>query len=296
MMDVKVGLIGVGRMGSAIARRLLAAGCDVLVYNRTPQKASALVQSGARVASSIEAACTGRELVITMVADDAALQDVLLRSGGLRDSLPAGATHVAMGTHSVAAIRAAESAHRAAQQNFAAAPVLGRPEAVDAGQAGIVLGGSAAALEACRQTLAAIGRRVFEAGNEAERAAALKLTNNFVLAGCIEVLSEAFALVRKYGVAPSVCFEMLTEGLFSAPAYRTYGRIIAEQSYDQVSFTARLGLKDLNLVLAAADAACVPLPSANVVRDRLLTAIARGEGDRDWSVIAREQARASGLD
>lgn len=295
-MDMKVGLIGVGRMGAAIARRLLGAGCDLLLYNRTPQKAAALVQAGARTATSIEAACAGRDLVITMVADDAALQEVVLGPDGVRDSLPPGATHVAMGTHSVGAIRAVEAAHGAARQNFVAAPVLGRPEAVDAGQLGIIAGGSAEALAACRPALSVIGRRIFETGHNAERAAALKLTNNFVLACCIEVLGEAFALVRKYGVAPNVCFEVLTEGLFAAPAYRTYGRIIADQNYDRVSFTARLGLKDTNLVLAAADAACVPLPSVNVVRDRLLTAIARGDGDLDWSVIAREQARASGLD
>ena len=295
-MDVKVGLIGVGRMGSAIARRLLSAGCDLLLYNRTQQKAAALMQAGARAATSIDGVCAGRDLVITMVADDAALQEVVLGSGGVRDNLSARAVHVAMGTHGVAAIRAVAAAHRAAEQNFAAAPVLGRPEVVDAGQAGIIAGGPPAALGICRPTLAVIGRRVFEAGDDAESAAALKLTNNFVLAGCIEVLSEAFALVRKYGVAPAVCLDMLTEGLFAAPAYRTYGRIIAEQNYDQVGFTARLALKDMSLVLAAADAAFVPLPSANTVRDRLLTAIARGDGDRDWSLIAREQARASGLD
>lgn len=295
-MDMKVGLIGVGRMGAAIARRLLGAGYDVLLYNRTPQKAAALVQAGARTAPSIESACADRDLIITMLADDAALHEVVLGSGGVRDTLPAGATHVAMGTHSVGKIRAIEAAHREAEQNFVAAPVLGRPEAVDAGQLGIIVGGSAAALAACRPALSVIGRRIFESGHDAENAAALKLTNNFVLACCIEVLGEAFALVRKYGVTPAVCFDMLTEGLFAAPAYRTYGRIIAEQNYDQVSFTARLGLKDTNLALAAADAACVPLPSANIVRDRLLTAIARGDGDRDWSVIAREQARASGLD
>jgi len=295
-MNMKIGLIGVGRMGAAIARRLIGAGCDVLLYNRTPEKAAALVQAGAHAASSIAAACAGRDLVITMLADDAALDEVVLGPGGVRDSLPEGATHVAMGTHSVRAIRAVEAAHRTSRQTFAAAPVLGRPEAVDAGQLAIIAGGSAAAVAACRPALEAIGRRIFEAGENAERAAALKLTNNFVLACCIESLGEAFALVRKYGVAPDVCFDMLTEGLFAAPAYRIYGRLIADQSHDRAGFTARLGLKDMNLMLAAADNACVPLPSANIVRDRLLTALARGEGDCDWSVIAREQARASGLD
>jgi 3-hydroxyisobutyrate dehydrogenase-like beta-hydroxyacid dehydrogenase len=293
---MKVGLIGVGRMGAAMGRRLLAAGCDLLVYNRTPEKAAELVKSGARAAASVAAACAGREVVITMVADDAALHEVVLGTGGLRDSLAAGATHVAMGTHGVAAIRAIETAHGVARQHFVSAPVLGRPEAVDAGQLGIIAAGPPAGLAACRPVLESIGRRIFEAGHKPESAAALKLTNNFVLGCCIEVLGEAFALTRKYDVPPAVLYDVLTEGLFAAPAYRTYGRIIADRNYDHVGFTARLGLKDMNLALAAAEVARVPLPSANVVRDRLLSAIARGDGDRDWSVMAREQARASGLD
>ena len=293
---MKVGLIGLGRMGTAMARRVLAGGHDLVVYNRTPQKAADLVQAGARAAASVGAACAGREMLITMVADDAALQDVALSSGGVRDSLPAGATHVAMGTHGVAAIRALDAAHVEARQNFVAAPVLGRPEAVDAGKLGIVAAGPAGALAACAPVFGVIGGRVFNAGRKPESAAAIKLANNFVLACCIEAMGEAFALARKYEVAPMLLFEVLTEGLFAAPAYKTYGSIIAEERYDHVGFTARLGLKDTNLVLAAAESAGVPLPSANLVRDRLLGAIAHGDGDRDWSVIAREQARASGLD
>lgn len=293
---MKVGLIGLGRMGTAMARRVLAAGYELLVYNRTPQKAAELVRAGARAVESVGAACAGRDVVITMVADDAALHEVALGSGGVRDSLPAGAVHVAMGTHGVAAIRALEAAHTAARQKLVGAPVLGRPEAVDAGQLGIVAAGPADALATCMPVFRAIGRRIFEAGHKPESAAAIKLANNFVLACSIEAMGEAFALARKYEVAPNVLFDVLTEGLFAAPAYKTYGRIIAEQGYDHVGFTARLGLKDTNLVLAAADVARVPLPSANIVRDRLLSAIAHGDGDADWSVIAREQARASGLD
>jgi len=292
---MKVGLIGLGRMGTAMARRLLAGGHDLVVYNRTPQKTADLVQAGARAAASVSAACAQREVLITMVADDSALQEVAFASGGVRDSLPPGATHVAMGTHGVAAIRTVETAHVAARQSFVAAPVLGRPEAVDAGQLGIIAAGPRDALAACAPVFSAIGRRVFEAGPKPESAAAIKLANNFVLAACIEALGEAFALARKYEVAPKVLFDVLTEGLFAAPAYKTYGRIIAEGDYEHVGFTARLGLKDTNLVLAAAGAALVPLPSASLVRDRLLSAIAHGDGDRDWSVIAREQARASGI-
>jgi 3-hydroxyisobutyrate dehydrogenase-like beta-hydroxyacid dehydrogenase len=292
---MKVGLIGLGRMGTAMARRVLAAGHELTVYNRTPEKAAELVRAGARAAESVSAACAGREVLITMVADDSALNEVALGHGGVRDSLPAGAVHAAMGTHGVAAIRAIATAHTSARQNFVAAPVLGRPEAVDAGQLGIVAAGSVEALSTCAPLFRAIGRRTFEAGRKPESAAAIKLANNFLLAACIEALGEAFALARKYEVAPAVLYDVLTEGLFAAPAYKTYGRIISQEDYEHVGFTARLGLKDTNLVLAAADAASVPLPSANLVRERLMSAIAHGDGDRDWSVIAREQARSSGL-
>lgn len=293
---MKVGLIGLGRMGSAMARRVLAAGHDLLVYNRTPQKAADVVQAGARAAASVSEACADREVLITMVADDSALQEVALGSGGVRDSLPRGAIHVAMGTHGVAAVRAIAAAHVEAGQSFIAAPVLGRPDAVDAGKLGIVAAGPASALATCAPVFGAIGGRLFNAGRRPESATAIKLANNFVLACCIETLGEAFALARKYDVAPLLLFEVLTEGLFAAPAYKTYGSIIAEERYEHVGFTAELGLKDTNLVLAAAESAGVPLPSANLVRDRLLRVIANGDGDRDWSVIAREQARASGLD
>ena len=108
-------------------------------------------------------------------------------------------------------------------------------------------------------------------------------------------MGEAFALVRKYDVAPEVLYEVLTEGLFSASAYKVYGRMIVDEAYERVGFAAVLGLKDANLILAAGELARVPLPSANHLRDRLLSAIAHGDGDKDWAVVAREQAHASGL-
>ena len=119
---------------------------------------------------------------------------------------------------------------------------------------------------------------------------------NFMLGCAIEAMGEAFSLVRRYGVAPSVLYDVMTEGLFAAPAYKIYGKIIVDESYDKVGFTTLLGLKDLGLALAAADQVRVPLPSANVCRDRLLGAVAHGDSARDWAVMAREQARASGLE
>ena len=293
---MKIGFIGLGRMGQGIAGRVLGAGHELLVYNRTPEKAAALVQAGATTAPSVAAACAGREVVITMLADDRALEQIAYGDGALLKSLPKGAIHMAMGTHSVDFIRALTAAHTQADQILVSAPVLGRPDMAAVGQVAVVAGGPTPALERCRVLFDVIGRRTFMAGEEPVSAAAIKITNNFVLGCAIEVIGEAYSLVRKYGVTPDAMYEVLTEGLFGAPAYKVYGKIIADQAYDKVGVTASLGLKDANLALAAAGAAGVPLPSANVLRDRLLGAIAHGDGERDWAVIAREQARASGLE
>jgi len=291
---VKVAFIGLGRMGQAMARRLLDAGHELLIYNRTPEKLAELASLGAKVAGSVaEAAAHG--MVITMLADDAALAQVAEGPGGLIDSLPEGGIHIAMGTHQIEAIRALAAAHQAAGQKLVAAPVLGRPAMVTAGRLGIIAAGPADATAHAQPLFDAIGARTFKGGTEPAAASLLKLTNNFVLACAIEAMGEAFSLVEKSGVDPETMRDVLTEGLFPCPAYSSYSRIIVDRAYDEVGFTATLALKDVNLALAAGKAAGVPLPSAEVCRDRLLSAIAHGDADRDWSVMALDQARASGL-
>ena len=293
---MKVGFIGLGKMGQGMTRRILGGGHDLTVYNRTKEKAAALASEGAAIATSIASVCDGREVVITMVADDTAVKEVVLGKAGVRDSLRAGAIHLCMGTHSVAAVQALSAAHVQANQRMVSAPVLGRPDAAAAGQLGIVAGGPEEAVKACEPLFQVLGRRTFEAGTKPEGAAAIKLSNNFVLGAAIEAMAEAFSLVRKYGVAPQVLFDVMTDALFAAPAYKIYGKIMVDESYDKAGFMTLQGLKDLNLVLAAADQARVPMPSANNVRDRLLGAIAHGDGEKDWAVMAREQNRASGIE
>jgi 3-hydroxyisobutyrate dehydrogenase-like beta-hydroxyacid dehydrogenase len=292
---MKVGFIGVGRMGQAMARRLIEAGHDVAVFNRSRDKAQPLAEAGARIADSLADAAGFGEAVYTMLADDAALDDVAGRGGGLLDALPAGRIHICAGTHGIAAIRRLKAAHEERGQILIAAPMLGRPEIVASGQAGIVVGGPSGAVERCRPLFEAIGRRSFEAGDDPQAAAAIKIANNFVLGCAIEAMGEGFSLVRKYGVVPQTFYDVMVEGLFASSAYKVYGRIIAEESYDTVGQMAALGLKDANLALAAGEIMGVPLPSGNVWRDRLIGAIAHGEGGKDWAVMAREQARASGL-
>jgi 3-hydroxyisobutyrate dehydrogenase-like beta-hydroxyacid dehydrogenase len=201
-----------------------------------------------------------------------------------------------MGTHGVGIVRALTAAHAAAGQTLVAAPVLGRPDAAASGQLGIVAAGPAEALQRCKPLFDVIGRRTFEAGASPDAATSIKLANNFMLGCAVQAMGEAYSLVRRFGVAPQVLHDVMTEGLFSAPAYKVYGRIMADEAYDNVGFTTRLALKDMSLVLAAGDMARVPLPSASLLRDRLLAAIAHGDADRDWAVLAREQARTAGLE
>jgi 3-hydroxyisobutyrate dehydrogenase-like beta-hydroxyacid dehydrogenase len=293
---MRIGLVGLGRMGQGMGGRLIGGGHDLAVYNRSAGKAVDLEKAGATIASTVAMACKDRELVISMVADDAALEHVTLGEGGIRASLAKDAVHVAMGTHSAGAIQAIAAAHAEKGQAFVAAPVLGRPDAAAAGQLVIVAAGPAAALKKCEPAFSVIGRKTVEAASTPESAIAIKLANNFVLGCAIETMAEAFALVRKYGVNPQVFYDVMTEGLFAAPAYKVYGKLMVESSYDKPGFTTKLGLKDIKLALAAAELVQVPLPSGSVVRDRLIGAIAHGDGDKDWAVLGREQARACGLD
>ena len=292
---MKVVFIGLGRMGQAMARRLLAAGHDLVVWNRTPDRLSELVDLGATMADSIAQAAALGAPVITMLADDNALAQVTRGPGGLIESLSSDGLHIAMGTHRSDTIRGLTAAHAAAGQVLVAAPVLGRPTAVAAGQLGIIAAGPSDAIARAQPLFDAIGRRTFAAGPDPATASLLKLTNNMVLACAIEVMGEAFSLVEKSGADPEVLRDVLTEGLFSSPAYTGYSRAIIDRSWDTVGFTAALALKDVDLALATGTANGVPLPSAEVCRDRLTRAIAVGDADRDWIVMALAQARASGL-
>lgn len=292
---MKVGFIGTGRMGQAMVRRLLDAKHDVGVYNRTAAKAKPLMDAGARIVGSIADACRYGDAVYTMLADDAALEDVVFQSEGLLASLPNGGIHICAGTHGIPVIRRIKATHAAAGQMLVSAPMLGRPELVSSGTAGIVASGPAEAMTRCKPLFDAIGRRTFEAGDDPEAAAAIKITNNFVLGCAIEAMGEGFSLTRKYGVATSVFYEVMTDGLFNCSAYKIYGKIIVDEAYAKVGQMAVLGLKDSNLALEAGGLKGVPLPSGNVWRDRLVGAVAHGDGDKDWAVMALEQARASGL-
>jgi 3-hydroxyisobutyrate dehydrogenase-like beta-hydroxyacid dehydrogenase len=292
---MKIGFIGVGRMGSAIAGRIRDAGLDLVVYDSIPDMTKPFAAAGVAVAGGLKECCGDRDIVITMLPDDAALEQVTLGPGGICDSLPAGGIHMMMGTHGPAAVRTCAGEHERNRQFSVATPVLGRPDVAAAGQLGIIIGGPAAAAQRCKPVIDVVARRMFEAGDKPEYAAIVKLANSLVLACAIEAMGEGFSLVRKYGVDTKVLYDVMTEGLFAAPAYKGYGKLIAEEDYGTVGFTVALGLKEIRLILSAADKEHVPLPAAHVLHDRLLSLVAKASGGKDWAFIAHEQAKNAGL-
>lgn len=290
---MKIGFIGLGGMGSRMAANLLRAGHDVTVYNRTPGKERALVAQGAHAAVQIADACRG-DAVVTMVADDAAVEAVVVGSQGLLASMAKEAVHVSMSTISVAMSKRLAVAHAAAGQSFVAAPVFGRPEAAAAAKLFIVASGASDAIATCQPLFDAIGQKTFRIGDEPSAANLVKLSGNFLLASAIEALGEAITLVAKAGVDRRQYVDLLTETLFAAPAYRTYGGLIAEQRFEPAGFAAPLGAKDIRLTLAAAESLLVPMPLASLLRDRFLALLAQGGEALDWSGISGLAARDAG--
>lgn len=293
---MKVGFIGLGRMGQGMAGRILGAGHDLTIYDQVPELLASLGEAGATVASSVKEVAADREVVIDMLPHDAALEELVFSDSGLLEALPAGAIHMPMGTHGVEIIQRLATAHTEAGQLLVAGHVLGRPDLAASGQLSIVPGGAPELLERLQPLFDVLGKKTFIAGHEPQSATAVKIAHNFVLGCAIEVIGEGMSLARKYGVEPALFHQVLTEGLFGAPAYEVYGQIIVDEAYDEVGASVQIGIKDANLALAAGEAVGVPLPSCNVMRDRLLGAVAHGDGECDWAVMAREQARASGIE
>jgi 3-hydroxyisobutyrate dehydrogenase-like beta-hydroxyacid dehydrogenase len=290
---MNLGFLGLGQMGTGMAANLIKAGHHVTIYNRTAGKADALLTQGAKEAKTPAEASTG-DAVITMVANDKALEALTFGENGILSTLPKGAIHISASTISVTLSEKLTAAHAAAGQRFCAAPVFGRPEAAAAAKLFIVAAGAAETLAACTPIFDAIGQRTFILGETPSAANLVKLSGNFLIASVIESLGEAIALVAKGGVDKHAYIDMLTSTLFAAPVYKTYGNLIANGVFEPAGFAAPLGQKDIRLTLAAAEALNVPMPVASLLRDRFLTLIATGGAKSDWSAIGHLAARDSG--
>lgn len=291
---MKIGFIGLGNMGAPMAGHLLKAGHEVIVYNRTAERAGPLVQQGARGAGNVAEACDG-EVVLTMLADDHALESVSYGEKDILESLPNGRIHLSCSTISVALADKLTSAHQRAGQHFVSAPVFGRPEAAAAAKLFVVVAGDPASVEKCEPIFDAIGQRTFRFGEKPSNANLVKLSGNFLIMSVIESLSEALALVGKGGLDQREYLDFLTSTLFNAPVYKTYGTLAVEKKFQPAGFLAPLGLKDVRLALQAAESLRVSLPLADLVRNRFLTLLAHGGEALDWSAISQIPAREAGL-
>ena len=292
---MKVGFIGLGNMGAGMAHNLIKAGHDLVVYNRTRSSAQEMANLGAKVADTASEAAVGVDVLITMLADDRALQEVMFESGNVIESLSESATHISMSTISVDLSRRLAKSHAEKRQNYIAAPVFGRPDAAAAGDLFIVSAGPAELIEKCHSLFAAMGQRTFVVGTDAPGANLIKLSGNFLTSTVIESLAEGIALMRKAGVDPRQFMEVLTNSLYPAPAYKTYGAMIAADTFEPAGFKLPLGFKDNRLLLAAAEEASVPMPMASLMHDRFVAALAQGLEDADWSAVARVVFKDAGL-
>jgi len=292
---MKVGFIGLGQMGAGMAANLLEAGHELTIYNRTRSKTRTLIDKGAWAAKDVAEACQG-DAVFTMLADDLAVESVVYGDGGVLAHLRNGAIHISASTISVALSERLTADHAAAAQRFVAAPVFGRPEMAEKGQLFVVAAGAADAVGDVDALLAAVGQRTFVVSDEPKAANLVKLSGNFLIASVIESLGEALALVAKGGIDKRQYLELLTSTLFSAPIYKTYGDLIIQEKFEPAGFAVPLGHKDIRLVLAAGEQLRVPMPLANILRDRFLTLLAQGQERLDWSAVGSLPARDAGAD
>jgi 3-hydroxyisobutyrate dehydrogenase-like beta-hydroxyacid dehydrogenase len=288
-----IGFIGLGNMGSGMASNLLSAGHSVAAYNRSRDKVDALTDRGARPARTVAEACGG-EAVVSMLANDAAVEAVTLGADGILANLAEDAVHVSSSTISVALAQRLAAAHAEEGQRFVSAPVFGRPEAAEAAKLFVVAAGDPTALQTVSPLFDAIGQRTFVVSDDPAAASLIKLSGNFLIASVIESLGEAMALVGKAGVDKQQYLEILTSTLFGAPVYQTYGGLIAREEFEPAGFAATLGLKDVGLVLAAGGDLRVPLPLASLLRDRFLTLLATGGEHLDWSAVGALSAWEAG--
>ena len=291
---MKVAVIGLGRMGSAIAEAIVKAGFDLTVYARTASKAEPLAALGAHVAASIASAARDSDVVLTSLRDDVSVTEVVREKGGLLDSMHRGAVHVGATTISPALADRLAEWHQAAGLHYVAGPVVGRRERVLEHNLVTFAAGRAVDIDRARPVLETLGP-VRVIGERHSAANVLKLLNNFITAAWLELMSEVYTLGEKNGIGRDQAHDLLVWAL-DKKGLRDYAAEIHDRAFDGAGFELTTGLKDVELMLRAASDSGVELPYAEVVRSRMLAAISRGLGHKDWAAIAEVARAEAGLD
>jgi 3-hydroxyisobutyrate dehydrogenase-like beta-hydroxyacid dehydrogenase len=294
----EIGFVGLGHMGTAMAANLAAGGRRVIGYVRRPDRIGELEALGLRATTDITDLFDCK-VVISMLPDDDALREIVfgrkdIGLEGLAAGMMGGAIHLSMSTISTAAAWALAGEHARNGQGYVAAPVFGNPDAAKARQLFIVAAGAAADVARCQPIFDSLGQRTFVIGADPQDANLVKLLGNMMSATALEMLAEVVAVVRKRGLDPRPFIDIMTSTMFGGRAHKIYGDKIARQAYAP-GFVLPLVLKDVRLALAEAEQAGVPMPSVGVVRDRLITGIARGYGGLDWTALGLIAAEEAGL-
>ena len=294
-MSEQVGFIGLGMMGQGMAQTLQKAGYALRVYNRDASKTKALVKAGAQRGEHPGDVVESGGIVLSMIANDAALESVTLGAGGILERLGPGGVHISMSTVSLATATRMAELHQQHGCTYLAAPVFGRPEAAASGQLWICVAGASAAKERAQPILSALSQGIFDFGENPAHANLVKVCGNFLIQSAMEGLAETMALAEKNGVDRSAFIDFFAQTIFACRIYQNYGGMIAEKRYTPVGFQMQLALKDNNLVREAAEQARVPMPLANLNHDRLMAGIARGQAEADWSSLGLLVDEAAGL-
>lgn len=289
---MRIAFLGLGSMGLPMARNLARSDHELVVWNRSREKAESL--EAATVADSPARTAEAAELVVTMLSDDDAVEAVVLGDEGMLQGMRDGATHASMSTISADLSRRLATAHRNRGHGYVAAPVFGRPDMAEQAELWVVAAGAADAIDLCRPVFELLGQGVIEVGSEPDRANVMKLAGNFLLASAIEAMAEAYTLVRAHGISTELFHESMATGLFQSPIYEGYGAMIEARRYEPAGFALEHGLKDIRYALGAADEARVPMPFGSALHDRLVSAVARGWGRSDWAALGRLAAADAG--
>jgi len=292
-MAERIGFVGTGNMGLPMATNLIRAGFVVRVYNRTPGRALSLAGLGAESAPDNKTVVEPGGILVTMISDDLALEEIAL--GGAIDRMAPGGVHISMSTVSPAVARKVARQHEALGVYYVAAPVFGRPEAAAARKLWICVSGAEEARQKVAPVLEALGQKVFEFGEDPGAANVVKLAGNFLIGSALEAVSEALTLAEKNGIDRGRFVDLMGQTLFACPVYQNYGRALAEERYQPPGFRLALALKDINLVMGTAASSTVPMPLASLLHDRMLSGVAKGRGGMDWSVIGLEVMEGAGL-
>lgn len=294
-MDRKASFIGLGSMGAPMALNLLKNGVDLAVYNRSKEKTAPLIEAGAKLLESPREAFKHASIVFSMVANDEALHEITEGKNGLLEGAKPGCIHVSSSTVSPETTSRLAGIHTQKGVGFLAAPVFGRPDVAAKGNLWICVAGEKEAKVKAEPFLKHFGKSIYDFGNKPEKANHVKLMGNFMILAVVEMMSEVFAYGEKQNIDTKAIYDLFTQTLFPSPVFSTYGKLILDRAFSPPGFQLPLGLKDLNLFLHSAEAANVSSPLANLLHDRLITSMAKGREDLDWSAISLLSREDAGL-